>query len=411
MNTNTLDHLFRHQYGKMVSIFSRIFGLEHLSTIEDAVQDTFYKATLSWRISGMPDNPEAWLNRAAKNRIIDLFRKIKSEKNRHLKFDHGPSVIALQEIFLDSEIEDAQLRMIFTACHPKLSPIDQITFALKTVSGFSTKEIASALLKKEDAIKKRYVRARKSIVENKIPFKIPMGSELLHRIKRVHEVIYLIFNEGFQSNNKDVLVRKELCAEAMRLCSILMQKKLGDLSTTQALFALMCFHSARLESKVSAQNEIISLEFQDRTKWYLPLITMGNDFMFKAVESQFFSIYHYEAAIVAEHLKAKTFTDTDWSAILGWYQKLLKKQPNEFIRLNMAIVFLQLNEFSKAKEILDQLNEGLLQGRNYLLDATWAEYYLKKALFSEAKIHLKKAIKAVGNQSEKRFLEKKLHAI
>ena len=163
MENQLVDHLFRHHYGKMVAILTRYFGLAQMETIEDAVQDTFIK-TLQWR-KELPDNPEAWLTRVAKNRTIDLLRSIKAEKNRIERINNGPNSIPLNELFLDHEIEDSQLRMIFVACHPSLKPQQQIAFALKTISGFSTKEIAAALLTKEETISKRLQRARKTIQE------------------------------------------------------------------------------------------------------------------------------------------------------------------------------------------------------------------------------------------------------
>ena len=202
MEPKLIDHLFRHHSGKMVSVLTRIFGFSNLEIIEDAVQDTFLKASISWR-KIQPDNPEAWLTQAAKNRVLDLFRKIHTEKKLLPELKSGIEAIAIHELFLDSEIEDAQLRMIFTACHPNLDPRDRISFALKIISGFSTKEIASALLTKEETVKKRILRAKKIIQKSNITFKIPQGKELPQRIESVLEVLYLIFNEGFHSNKKE----------------------------------------------------------------------------------------------------------------------------------------------------------------------------------------------------------------
>jgi len=157
-----------------------IFGLAHLETIEDAIQDTFAKASISWR-KGIPDNPEAWLTKAAKNRTIDLFRQLKSEKERSHYFKNGASSIAFSELFLEHEIADSQLRMIFTACHPSLDSRDQIAFALKSIAGFSQKEIAAALLLKDETIKKRLTRARATIRKEEIVFEIPQGKELAKR--------------------------------------------------------------------------------------------------------------------------------------------------------------------------------------------------------------------------------------
>jgi len=177
MEQKIVDHLFRHQYGKMVAILANFFGLSHLEMIEDAVQDTFVKATLKWQES-IPENPEAWLMQAAKNRVIDLIRQLQAEKKRFTKIASGPAAIQINEIFLDHEIEDSQLRMIFVACHPALSPEEQIAFALKTISGFSMKEIATALLLKDETIKKRLCRARRAIAEQGIKLPAVRGKKV-----------------------------------------------------------------------------------------------------------------------------------------------------------------------------------------------------------------------------------------
>ena len=301
MSDKLIDHLFRHQFGKMVSILTKIFGFDHLETIEDAVQDTFIQAMRSWQ-NAIPENPEAWLTAASKNRAIDIFRSIKAEKNRTTKLNIQPDPTTLDELFLDHEIEDSQLRMIFTACHPRLDPRDQIAFSLRTISGFSIKEIAASLLIPHDTIKKRLQRSRKMIASENIEFEIPIGQELPTRIDRVLEVIYVIFNEGFHSNKKEMVTRKELCGEAIRLGKLILKKPEIRLPKVNALFALMCFHSARLDSKVNANNVLINLSQQDRSKWYFPLIMLGNEAMNQAVQStDDFSSYHYEAAIASEH--------------------------------------------------------------------------------------------------------------
>ncbi len=410
MEQKIIDHLFRHQFGKMVSILTRIFGLAHLETIEDAVQDTFVKAMLSWRTQ-MPDNPEAWLMQAAKNRMIDLFRKLSAEQKRVPNFTSGASNIAMQNMFLKHEIEDSQLRMIFTACHPLLNPQDQISFALKTISGFSIKEIASALLLKEETVKKRLVRARKSIKNKSIAFEIPMGAELPERLDRVLEVLYLIFNEGFHSNKKDILVRKELCGEAIRLSQMLLNNDLTKHANSYALFALMCFQSARLNSKVNEKNELVDLKNQDRSKWYFPLIKMGNDSMFQAVENGIFSSYHFEAAIVAEHLKAINFESTNWDKIYSWYEKLYALQPLPMTLLNMAIVQLQRNEFESAFLLLQKIKPTDLEQRAYLFYGSLAEYFIKKQDYNNAITNIDKAIELVKNESEKEYLIKKKQSL
>ncbi|WCO03358.1 RNA polymerase sigma factor [Psychroserpens ponticola] len=401
-----MDHLFRHHSGKMVSVLTRIFGLKHLDIIEDAVQDTFIKASISWR-KEQPQNPEAWLTQAAKNRVIDIFRKLKSQRNHLPSLSLGTDTIAINELFLDTEIEDAQLRMIFTACHPKLDPRDRISFALKTVSGFSIKEIASALLTKEDTIKKRLSRARKAIQKNDLKFSIPNGKLLHNRLESVMEVLYLIFNEGFHSNTKTQLIRSDLCGEAMRLCQLLLRRVAIRTPEVYALFALMCFHSARLEAKINSDNELLDLKNQDRSLWHFPLIQLGNTMMNKAVEIDSLSCYHYEAAIAAEHLRAKTFEDTNWKKLLYWYEQLNHLQPMPIHQLTMAVISMQNNEYSKAHAFFNLLKPNDFEQRAYLFYAAKADYFFETDNFNNALIYIDKALKTVTNTLEKNYLEKK----
>ncbi len=406
MSDKVVDHLFRHHYGKMVASLTRFFGLSQLETIEDAVQDTFIKAALLWR-NQLPDNPEAWLTKAAKNRVIDLIRQIKAEKIRVEKVTYGSSAIQLNELFLDHEIEDSQLRMLFIACHPVLDSKEQIAFALKTISGFSTKEISSALLVKEETIKKRLVRARKTIAQNNIKFEFPLPNEIPGRISRVLEVIYLTFNEGFHSNNKEKLIREDLCGEAIRLCKLLMKKEMFRSGQLYALFAIMCFHTSRLETKITENNEIVDLKNQDRAKWHWPMIVVGNDAMNKAMEYDDMSAYHYEAAIAAEHIKARTFDETNWQKILQWYEQLDTLQSTASSKLNLAIVHIQLKQFKSAFKILQQIKPEGLEQRAYLYHGCFAEYYFKTENIERAAYYLDKAIEKVTNDLEKKYLKKK----
>lgn len=411
METKLIDHLFRHHSGKMVSVLTRIFGLKHLNIIEDAIQDTFIKASLSWR-NNKPKNPEAWLTKAAKNRVLDIFRKLKTEQKHLPNINQGTDSIAINELFLDTEIEDAQLRMIFTACHPKLDARDRISFALKTVSGFSTKEISSALLTKEDTIKKRLLRARKTIVQLELKFKIPQGKSLPQRLESVLEVLYLIFNEGFHSNKRDILIRKELCGEAIRLTQLLLKNTHTRTPEVYALCALMCFHSARLETKTNADNELLDLKTQDRSQWYVPLIKLGDSMMHKAVSKNTeFSCYHYEAAIAAEHLQAKTFEDTNWDKIHYWYQCLNTLQPMPIHVLTMAVVCLQNKNYTIAKTCLNDIKAEDFEQRCYLYYGTKSDYYAAINNINKAIKYINLALQHVTNTLEKRYLQKKKEAL
>lgn len=410
MEQKIVDHLFRHHYGKMVAILTRFFGLSHLETIEDAVQDTFIKATLQWR-KQLPDNPKAWLTKVAKNRTIDLLRSLKAEKNRFEKITSGAVSLQLNELFLDHEIEDSQLRMIFVACHPNLKPQEQLAFALKTISGFSTKEIAAALLTKEDTIAKRLQRARKTIVKNNIQFDFPAPKELQNRLTRVMEVVYLTFNEGFHSTNKAKLIREDLCGEAIRLCKLLVKREEFRSGSLYALFALMCFHASRLISKTNEAGEIVNIREQDRSLWHYPLIDIANRAMEKSSHYYDVSIYHYEAAIAYEHIKARTFEETDWKNILKWYSKLQELQPSSFVLLNIAIVNLQMNKLNTVKKVLEELQVEELEQRQYLYFGSYAEYYLKLGKSDLAKTYFEKAIAKTTNSLEKDYLRKKVELL
>ena len=400
-----IDHLFRHQYGKMVSILTRIFGLQHLEMIEDAVQDTFIRALKAWRTQ-IPDNPEAWLTQSAKNRILDLLRKLNADQKRELKLKSGPASIAINELFLDHEIGDSQLRMIFTACNPVLNPKDQIAFSLKTISGFSSKEIATSLLLKEETVKKRLLRARKQIAEQNLSFEIPTGKHLQSRVERVLEVIYLIFNEGYSSAKKDAIIREDLCGEAVRLSHCVLKKSISQTPEAYALHALLCYQSARLKSRITANGEIIRLKEQDRTLWYYPLVLLGHEAMEKAMLVEKLSHFHLEAAIAAEYVQASSYESSNWDRLIALNQQLFNLEGSTYILLNLAILHLEKGEYKEAKHLLTRIDPKNLESRAYLYFATYAEYEFAIKNPTTATEYMDKAIDLTENKYEKAFLNK-----
>jgi RNA polymerase sigma-70 factor (ECF subfamily) len=393
----------------MVAILSKLFGLSNLELIEDAVQDTFLKASLSWR-NQLPENPEAWLMQAAKNRVIDIFRQVDAERKRELNFSQGAIALEIDEFFLDHEVQDSQLRMLFVACHPAFSKKEQIAFALKAIAGFSMKEIAAALLQKEETIKKRLSRARQKIRDLNISLSYPTAGEIDSRMSGVLQIIYLIFNEGFHSTKENQLISKDLCGEAIRLCKLLLMKENFRSGSLYALFALTCFHASRLESKL-VDNKIIDLEHQDRSKWFLPLILLGNDALKKASEYDHRSIYHIEAEIASEHVKAIHFSHTNWQQILDLYEEMYSVMPSDNVLMSKATIYLQLNELEKAKALLDKMNTGALNQRSYLLHGCYADYYSRAGNSALAIVKLDKAIQLCSNAFEKQYLENKREAL
>ncbi|HXB06629.1 MAG TPA: sigma-70 family RNA polymerase sigma factor [Puia sp.] len=407
-----VDHLFRHEAGKMVAVLSRIFGIHNLELVEDTVQETFLKALQVWRYGSMPENPSAWLMQVARNRTVDLIRRqqrfanISSELSMRLQSD---TETAIGQFFLDTEIADSQLRMIFTCCHPDLHPEDQVALTLKTVSGFGVQEIAKALVSNEGAIQKRLYRAREYIRLHDIRFEIPAGLALNDRLDSVYTVLYLLFNEGYNSSKADELIRHDLCAEAMRLCKLLTEHKMTAQAPGYALLSLMCFQSSRFESRLGEDNTIILLHQQDRRKWDRRLIQMGYHYLNASSAGNVLSIYHIESAIAAEHCLAPDFESTNWAAMLRLYDLLLEHKPTPIVKLNRAIILAQTAGVAAAIDtILDIPGVSGLLGQHYIYSAVLGDLYGRAGNFHEARRLLEKAFELTPSLAEKKLLREKM---
>jgi RNA polymerase sigma factor (sigma-70 family) len=413
-NANVLvDHLFRHEAGKMVSVLTRIFGLKHIEIAEDIVQDTFLKALDEWSFHKIPENPPAWLYRVAKNRTIDIIRHQKyvaeyeQELNLLLKSEWTLSH-SLNNLFLDSEIEDSQLRMIFASCHPELPKESQIALTLKTLCGFSVGEISRALLTTDANINKRLFRAKQKLRDENLKFEIPAGKSLNERLDSVYKVIYLLFNEGYKASDSDTVIRKDLCAEAIRLCKLLAEHLAGNKPKTYALLALMCFHAARLDARLDDNGFIILLKEQDRTKWDKSLISKGYEYLNESSEGDELSEYHLEAGIAANHASASSFEDTDWDNVLKLYDMLVKIHPSPVTYLNRAIVIGQINGAKAAIAELDKIKN---LEEYYLYHTTFAEFYSQLKQNPSALKHLNKALKLTKSKAEKKLIEDRIETV
>src|SRR5450755_1967442 len=250
-----VDKFFRHESGKIVSVLTKIFGSQNLDLAEDVVQDSLIEAMEQWQYNGPPDNPSGWLFRVAKNKALNIINreKYKRQYAKDTAFflrSEQAAETELNPLFTEQEIQDDQLRMIFTCCHPAISPDSQVALALKTLCGFSTPEIARAFLTTEENINKRLVRARQKIREDKIPFEVPRGKELERRLQTVLETIYLLFNEGYSASKGDEIVRFELCEEAIRLSEIITAHPAIQVkSNVYALVALMQLNASRFKAR------------------------------------------------------------------------------------------------------------------------------------------------------------------
>jgi RNA polymerase sigma factor (sigma-70 family) len=417
-NVNKLtDHLFRHEAGKMVAVLTRIFGLPNIEIAEDIVQDAFAQALKEWTFK-TPPNPSAWLMMTAKNKAIDILRRERFHKNFkeeavHELHSENSSIPIIENLFMQNEIKDSQLRMIFACCHPSFSYADQLAFTLKICSGFNVNEIAVALLSNNEAIKKRIQRAKKMIVENNIRLDIPIGVDLKKRLDTVLHAIYLLFNEGYNSGNKSDLIRKDLCEEAIRLALMLTENDYIKQPKCFALVALMSLLASRFESRLDDEGEIILLEEQDRTKWNSGLIKIGLFYLNKSSEGSEITDYHIEAAIVAEHTIAKNFKETNWKRILHMYDQLGKINPSPVVLLNRAIVVGKISRAKAAiegnKQIFTEVEKFIKT--NYLFSAVLGELYSQMDSKAEAKKYFERAIYLTNSNAEKKLIQRKINRL
>ena len=403
----TVDHLFRHEAGKMVAVLSKLLGLKHLDAAEDLVQDTLLQALSSWSFNGLPDNPSAWLYRVAKNKAIDFLRrnkayqKIVPEYNYLLQAKFQDS----SEVFFEEEIQDSQLRMVFACCHPSIPVESQIALALKTLCGLSVGEIAKAFLVGEETIAKRIYRAKEKIRSEGIELELPASAQLPWRLDAVLHCLYLLFNEGYNSSHPDKLIRDDLCEEAMRLTYLLMQNQCTSLPRTAALLALFCFQASRLQARLDDRGNIILLKHQDRSLWYQPLIKQGYYFLEMATVKET-SIYHLEAAIAYLHAIAPSFEETDWKAIYYLYSILYRQHATPFIALNKAIAAGYAIDLPTSLNELQQINSL----HNYhLYHTAIGEVYFEMGDKTKACVAFKTALQLTVSKAERELLRAKIN--
>ena len=405
-----VDHLFRHQAGQMVSSLTRLFGVENLELVEDIVQETLLKALQQWPYRGIPENPGGWLWKLAKNHALDVLRR---EAMMQKKFSELAHLIEAEQLpapldAIDHPLGDDQLSMMFIGCHPSLSREVQVALVLKTVSGFNVAEIARAFLLPETTIAQRLVRAKNRLRSEGVRFELPATSELLKRLDAVLEVLYLLFNEGYDAHLGETLVRKDLCLEAIYLCRLVAAHPIGRQPQAHALLALMLLQASRLNTRADANGDIILLAEQDRSLWDREMIQAGLYHLGQSAEGIELSKYHLQAGIAAKHAVAENYESTDWPGILGDYETLVEIAPTPIVLLNFTVAFAMvhgpqagLNELFKLK------NDATLQ-KYHLLHATLGELYERSGDFSQAAKSYDTALALATNEVERRFLQRKL---
>ena len=404
---HTVDHLFRNEYGKVVALLTRKFGTSHLETIEDVVQNTFLKAMQVWGYQEIPENPTAWLFRVANNGMIDQLRRNKKLQLGEERVQHKADEIE-KEFTAEHEITDSQLKLIFACCDPALSQEYQVILSLKLMGGFSNRELAEALLKKEETVAKAYTRAKKKFREKVQLVKFPVEMGLQSRLFVVLRILYLLFSEGYATTTGSTVLKRDICYEALRLALLLRKNSYCQHPNLEALIALMCFHASRFEARLTEQGEMVSLEFHDRSTYNQELIEIGAYHLQEAgtldgLPSQ----YHLEATVSYYHSMAKKFSETDWQRILYLYDAHLQQQFSPMVALNRIVALAKVKGSENALNALQELSQKSDFSKVSLFYAIKAELMADLGDSSSNEL-LRKAIALTENELVKRYLKKKI---
>jgi RNA polymerase sigma factor (sigma-70 family) len=318
--------------------------VRRLDLIEDVVQAALVQALETWSRRGVPEDPAGWLYRTARNLAIDAWRREQTHARALPRLaDEADQETTSPEVQFADEIGDEPLRLLFICCHEAVPAESRVAFALRTLCGFSTAEIARGLLTTEANVQKRIERARDRLRELDVQFEEPAAPELRARLDVVLSVIYLLFSQGCHATHADVPIRRDLCDEARRLARMLAAQSVGAVPAVHALLALMCFHAARFDARVASDGAIVLLEEQDRGAWNWSEVREGMEWLARSAAGEELTRYHVEAGIAWEHCRAPTFADTDWRRIAAGYDTLDRIAPSPIHALNRAVAEAQLH--------------------------------------------------------------------
>jgi RNA polymerase sigma-70 factor (ECF subfamily) len=406
-----VDRLFREEQGRAVATLIRVTGDFDLA--EEAVQDAFISALETWPSRGVPSNPGAWITTTARNRAIDRLRRRRRlvDKTEQLAREAALET-ELRAIGSDSDeaamlIADDRLRLIFTCCHPALAMDARVALTLRTLGGLTTPEIARAFLVPEPTLAQRLVRAKRKIRDAGIPYRVPPAELLPERLAGVLHVLYLVFNEGYAASSGDALIRRELCAEAIRLTRVVVEL-LPDEPEARGLLALMLLHDARRDARVDEAGRIVLLDDQDRGRWDQERIAEGRTLIEAALREQRPGPYQVQGAIAALHDEAATAADTDWVQIAVLYRTLLGMTPSPVIELNLAAAVAMADSPAVGLAMMDGIAAtGELETYPYL-HAARADLLRRLERWSEAETAYRRALELTTNGAERDFLEGRL---
>ena len=404
----TVEAVFRSESGRIIAGLIRVSRSFDLA--EEAMQDAFAAAVVSWQADGVPDNPAAWITATARRKLIDYARREQTRRDNEgqLLYEYESRTCTIDD--MDQPLEDDRLSLIFTCCHPAINMEAQIALTLRTLGGLTTTEIARAFLVPEATLAQRLVRAQRKIQQAGIPYQVPAPGSLPERLSAVQKVLYLIFNEGYSASSGDSLLRRELCAEAIRLARTLVELMPHN-PENMALLALMLLHDSRRDARSTADGQLIPLEEQDRSLWHQDQIKEGIGLVERALGRRNVGPYQLQGAIAAIHAEAGTAEETDWKQIAALYAILNTAQASPIVALNHAVAVAMSESLERGLAMIEELGAGGELNSYRLYHAARADLLRRMGRNPEAIESYRRALALTANAVELRYLGRRLSSL